>query len=101
MPRPDGSRGLVVPNIKAAQRFDFHGFWQAYEEVVRKARAGKLTMDDFSHTTVALTNPGGLGTVHSIPPGLLSATVRSEEHTSELQARGHLVCRLLLQLNNA
>src|SRR5690625_6580625 len=51
MPRPDGSRGLVVPNIKAAQRFDFHGFWQAYEEVVRKARAGKLTMDDFSHTT--------------------------------------------------
>src|SRR5699024_10291414 len=36
MPRPDGSRGLVVPSIKAAQRFDFRGFWQAYEEVVRK-----------------------------------------------------------------
>ncbi|HEX7352460.1 multifunctional oxoglutarate decarboxylase/oxoglutarate dehydrogenase thiamine pyrophosphate-binding subunit/dihydrolipoyllysine-residue succinyltransferase subunit [Brachybacterium sp.] len=67
MPRPDGSRGLVVPSIKAAQRFDFHGFWKAYEEVVRKARAGKLTMDDFSHTTVSLTNPGGIGTVHSIP----------------------------------
>ena len=67
MPRPDGSRGLVVPSIKAAQRFDFRGFWQAYEEVVRKARAGKLTMDDFSHTTVSLTNPGGIGTVHSIP----------------------------------
>ncbi|NMA78231.1 MAG: multifunctional oxoglutarate decarboxylase/oxoglutarate dehydrogenase thiamine pyrophosphate-binding subunit/dihydrolipoyllysine-residue succinyltransferase subunit, partial [Actinomycetales bacterium] len=67
MPRPDGSRGLVVPNIKAAQRFDFRGFWQAYEEVVKKARAGKLTMDDFSHTTVSLTNPGGIGTVHSIP----------------------------------
>ncbi|WP_370540781.1 multifunctional oxoglutarate decarboxylase/oxoglutarate dehydrogenase thiamine pyrophosphate-binding subunit/dihydrolipoyllysine-residue succinyltransferase subunit [Brachybacterium sp. FME24] len=67
MPRPDGSRGLVVPNIKGAQRFDFLGFWKAYEEVVRKARAGKLTMDDFSHTTVSLTNPGGIGTVHSIP----------------------------------
>ncbi|MFC7456506.1 multifunctional oxoglutarate decarboxylase/oxoglutarate dehydrogenase thiamine pyrophosphate-binding subunit/dihydrolipoyllysine-residue succinyltransferase subunit [Brachybacterium sp. GCM10030267] len=67
MPRPDGSRGLVVPNIKAAQRFDFLGFWKAYEEVVRKARAGKLTMEDFSHTTVSLTNPGGIGTVHSIP----------------------------------
>ncbi|MGO2559509.1 multifunctional oxoglutarate decarboxylase/oxoglutarate dehydrogenase thiamine pyrophosphate-binding subunit/dihydrolipoyllysine-residue succinyltransferase subunit [Brachybacterium sp.] len=67
MPRPDGSRGLVVPSIKAAQRFDFQGFWKAYEEVVRKARAGKLTMDDFSHTTVSLTNPGGIGTVHSIP----------------------------------
>ncbi|MGY5764922.1 multifunctional oxoglutarate decarboxylase/oxoglutarate dehydrogenase thiamine pyrophosphate-binding subunit/dihydrolipoyllysine-residue succinyltransferase subunit [Brachybacterium sp. DNPG3] len=67
MPRPDGSRGLVVPSIKAAQRFDFHGFWKAYEEVVKKARAGRLTMDDFSGTTVSLTNPGGIGTVHSIP----------------------------------
>ena len=67
MPRPDGSRGLVVPNIKAAQRFDFHGFWKAYEEVVKKARSGKLTMDDFTGTTVSLTNPGGIGTVHSIP----------------------------------
>ena len=67
MPRPDGSRGLVVPNIKAAQRFDFRGFWRAYEEVVKKARAGKLTMDDFTGTTVSLTNPGGIGTVHSIP----------------------------------
>jgi 2-oxoglutarate dehydrogenase E1 component len=67
MPRPDGSRGLVVPNIKAAQRFDFRGFWKAYEEVVKKARSGKLTMDDFTGTTVSLTNPGGIGTVHSIP----------------------------------
>ena len=67
MPRPDGSRGLVVPNIKAAQRFDFRGFWRAYEEVVKKARAGKLTMDDFTGTTVSLTNPGGIGTVHSVP----------------------------------
>src|SRR5437870_10295322 len=25
---------------------------------------------------------------------------RSEEHTSELQSRGHLVCRLLLEKNN-
>src|SRR5690625_5711926 len=30
--------------------------------------------------------------------GVLSrATARSEEHTSELQSRGHLVCRLLLE----
>src|SRR5690625_4212836 len=27
----------------------------------------------------------------------LSAARRSEEHTSELQSRGHLVCRLLLE----
>src|SRR5690625_6979636 len=28
---------------------------------------------------------------------LVRATGRSEEHTSELQSRGHLVCRLLLE----
>ncbi|MCT1557387.1 multifunctional oxoglutarate decarboxylase/oxoglutarate dehydrogenase thiamine pyrophosphate-binding subunit/dihydrolipoyllysine-residue succinyltransferase subunit [Helcobacillus massiliensis] len=67
MPRPDGSRGLVVPNVKAAQKYDFHGFWQAYEDIVRRARANKLTMADFTGTTVSLTNPGGIGTVHSIP----------------------------------
>src|SRR5439155_4764954 len=32
-------------------------------------------------------------TRHSRPP----PTWRSEEHTSELQSRGHLVCRLLLE----
>src|SRR5690625_5157450 len=30
----------------------------------------------------------------------LLSTVRSEEHTSELQSRGHLVCRLLLEKKN-
>src|SRR3712207_8794403 len=29
--------------------------------------------------------------------GILGATVRSEEHTSELQSRQYLVCRLLLE----
>src|SRR5690554_7145605 len=32
--------------------------------------------------------------------GLLEATMRSEEHTSELQSRPHLVCRLLLEKKN-
>src|SRR6266508_6117035 len=31
------------------------------------------------------------------PWGLLKLKLRSEEHTSELQSRGHLVCRLLLE----
>src|SRR5690625_5669673 len=31
------------------------------------------------------------------PPLVLSHRPRSEEHTSELQSRGHLVCRLLLE----
>ncbi|MDO5711894.1 MAG: multifunctional oxoglutarate decarboxylase/oxoglutarate dehydrogenase thiamine pyrophosphate-binding subunit/dihydrolipoyllysine-residue succinyltransferase subunit [Micrococcales bacterium] len=67
LPRPDGTRTLVVPSIKAADKLDFFGFWNAYEEIVRKARSGKLTMDDFIGTTITLTNPGTIGTVHSVP----------------------------------
>ncbi|MGH3392728.1 MAG: 2-oxo acid dehydrogenase subunit E2, partial [Actinomadura sp.] len=65
--KDDGTRQLVVPNIKAAETLDFRQFWAAYEEVVRKARSNKLTIDDFTGTTVSLTNPGTIGTVHSVP----------------------------------
>ncbi|NJC70908.1 multifunctional oxoglutarate decarboxylase/oxoglutarate dehydrogenase thiamine pyrophosphate-binding subunit/dihydrolipoyllysine-residue succinyltransferase subunit [Planosporangium thailandense] len=65
--KADGSRSLVVPSIKAVETMDFRQFWQAYEDVVRRARRGELTMDDYAGTTISLTNPGGIGTVHSIP----------------------------------
>jgi multifunctional 2-oxoglutarate metabolism enzyme len=65
--KPDGSRTLVVPSIKGTQRMDFRQFWQAYEDVVRRARRNELTMDDYAGTTISLTNPGGIGTVHSQP----------------------------------
>ncbi|MFC4335833.1 multifunctional oxoglutarate decarboxylase/oxoglutarate dehydrogenase thiamine pyrophosphate-binding subunit/dihydrolipoyllysine-residue succinyltransferase subunit [Salininema proteolyticum] len=65
--KPDGSRTLVVPSIKATEEMDFRQFWQAYEDLVRKARNNKLTMDDHQGATATLTNPGGIGTVHSVP----------------------------------
>lgn len=65
--KPDGSRNLVVPSIKACEQMDFRQFWQAYEDVVRRARRNELTMEDYAGTTISLTNPGGIGTVHSIP----------------------------------
>ncbi|MCZ7418880.1 multifunctional oxoglutarate decarboxylase/oxoglutarate dehydrogenase thiamine pyrophosphate-binding subunit/dihydrolipoyllysine-residue succinyltransferase subunit [Verrucosispora sp. WMMA2121] len=65
--KPDGSRNLVVPSIKACEQMDFRQFWQAYEDVVRRARRNELTMEDYSGTTISLTNPGGIGTVHSMP----------------------------------
>jgi multifunctional 2-oxoglutarate metabolism enzyme len=65
--KPDGSRQLLVPSIKSAEDMDFHNFWGAYEELIRKARGGKLTIEDFQGTTISLTNPGGIGTVHSVP----------------------------------
>ncbi|SIR63580.1 multifunctional oxoglutarate decarboxylase/oxoglutarate dehydrogenase thiamine pyrophosphate-binding subunit/dihydrolipoyllysine-residue succinyltransferase subunit [Micromonospora avicenniae] len=67
MTRPDGSRNLVVPSIKSCEQMDFRQFWQAYEDVVRRARRNELTMEDYGGTTISLTNPGGIGTVHSMP----------------------------------
>ena len=67
MQKPDGTRQLLVPSIKGAEKMDFAAFWTAYEDVVRKARDNKLTVEDFQGTTISLTNPGGIGTSHSVP----------------------------------
>ncbi len=63
----NGTRSLVVAAIKRADSLDFAGFLAAYEDIVRRARSGKLTPADFQGTTISLTNPGGIGTVHSVP----------------------------------
>ncbi|MGP8001309.1 MAG: multifunctional oxoglutarate decarboxylase/oxoglutarate dehydrogenase thiamine pyrophosphate-binding subunit/dihydrolipoyllysine-residue succinyltransferase subunit, partial [Streptosporangiaceae bacterium] len=63
----DGSRQLLVPSVKAAETMDFRQFWMAYEDVVRRARTGKLAVADFAGTTITLTNPGTIGTEHSVP----------------------------------
>ena len=65
--KADGSRQLLVPSIKGCEDLDFAQFWSAYEETVRKARGGSLTVEDFAGTTISLTNPGTIGTVHSVP----------------------------------
>ena len=67
LPKPDGTRQLLVPSIKAAESMDFAAFWTAYEEIVRKARNNKLAVSDFQGTTISLTNPGTIGTNHSVP----------------------------------
>ncbi|WP_242613708.1 multifunctional oxoglutarate decarboxylase/oxoglutarate dehydrogenase thiamine pyrophosphate-binding subunit/dihydrolipoyllysine-residue succinyltransferase subunit [Herbihabitans rhizosphaerae] len=63
----DGNRTLVVAAIKGCEDMTFQQFWQSYEELIRKARSNALTADDFAGTTISLTNPGGIGTVHSVP----------------------------------
>jgi len=65
--RKDGARFLVVPVIKNADTLDFASFRTTYEELVTKAREGKLTADDLSGASFTLTNPGGIGTVASVP----------------------------------
>ena len=65
--RKDGTRSLLVPNIKKANKLRFSEFLTAYDDVVKRAREGKLQIPDFQGTTISLTNPGTIGTVASIP----------------------------------
>jgi 2-oxoglutarate dehydrogenase E1 component len=67
LPKPDGTRALMVPSIKRADTLTFNEFLASYEDLVTRARANKLTATDFAGTTFSLTNPGGIGTVHSVP----------------------------------
>ena len=65
--KKDGSRTLLVPNIKAANRTTFAQFLDAYQSVITRARDGKLQVEDFQGTTISITNPGTLGTSASAP----------------------------------
>jgi 2-oxoglutarate decarboxylase len=67
LPKPDGTRSLVVPGIKRTDTMGFAEFLVAYEDVVARARDNKLTMADYQGNTISLTNPGGIGTEHSVP----------------------------------
>ena len=65
--RKDGSRSLLVPNIKESETLDFERFFAAYNDMLRKVKSNKIEPDDYMGTTASLTNPGTIGTVHSIP----------------------------------
>ena len=65
--KADGSRTLYVPVIKGAESQNFAQFVNSYEELLRKVRTNKLSPDDFAGATASLTNPGTIGTEHSVP----------------------------------
>jgi multifunctional 2-oxoglutarate metabolism enzyme len=65
--KKDGTRTLLVPNIKKANKLRFSEFLAAYDDVVTRAREGNLQVSDFQGTTISLTNPGTIGTVASTP----------------------------------
>ncbi len=77
--RKDGTRFLVVPVIKDAALLDFAAFRAKYEDLVAKARDNKLVADDLQGASFTLTNPGGIGTVASLPR-LLDRTRRDRRH---------------------
>ena len=65
--RKDGSRSLLVPVVRDAGAAGFRGFRDAYDDLVGRTRAGKVKPDELRGATISLTNPGGLGTVASVP----------------------------------
>ncbi len=65
--KSDGSRNLLVPNLKAVNADTFWSFFTKFNDAISRARGGKLTLDDFAGTTISLTNPGTIGTVASTP----------------------------------
>ncbi len=67
MQKKDGSRSLLVPNIKGANKMTFLQFLNAYQDVVIRARDNKLQVSDFQETSISLTNPGTIGTTASNP----------------------------------
>lgn len=62
-----GQRSLVVPVLRNADTLDFAGFLLTYEDIIRKVRANKLTIEDFQGANISLTNPGTIGTQQSVP----------------------------------
>jgi 2-oxoglutarate dehydrogenase E1 component len=65
--KKDGSHSLMVPAIKGSDGLDFAGFHSSFEELIAKTRENRLTADDFLGTNISLTNPGGVGTLASVP----------------------------------
>ncbi|MEJ7894165.1 MAG: multifunctional oxoglutarate decarboxylase/oxoglutarate dehydrogenase thiamine pyrophosphate-binding subunit/dihydrolipoyllysine-residue succinyltransferase subunit [Solirubrobacteraceae bacterium] len=65
--KKDGSRTLMVPVIRDAGRLSFKGFLDAFADLIARARENKLTADDLQGANVSLTNPGGIGTIASVP----------------------------------
>ncbi|MCX7877390.1 MAG: multifunctional oxoglutarate decarboxylase/oxoglutarate dehydrogenase thiamine pyrophosphate-binding subunit/dihydrolipoyllysine-residue succinyltransferase subunit [Ignavibacteria bacterium] len=65
--KKDGSRSLIVPNIKHADKMNFREFFDSYNDIINRSKSGKIDISDFQGTTITLTNPGTIGTVASQP----------------------------------
>jgi 2-oxoglutarate decarboxylase len=65
--KKDGTRSLIVPNIKKANTLNFKQYFDAYNDIIERSRKNKIDISDFQGTSITLTNPGTIGTVSSNP----------------------------------
>jgi multifunctional 2-oxoglutarate metabolism enzyme len=96
--KKDGTRTLLVPNIKNAGALNFAEFLAAYDDIIQRARAGKLAVADFQETTVSLTNPGTIGTVSSNPRLMAGQSVIIATGAIEYPAEYHAMTPQALSL---
>ena len=96
--KKDGTRTLLVPNVKNAGALDFASFLAAYDDVVKRARSGKLGVPDFQDTTISLTNPGTIGTVSSNPRLMSGQSVIIATGAIEYPAEYHAMTTEALSL---
>jgi 2-oxoglutarate dehydrogenase E2 component (dihydrolipoamide succinyltransferase) len=57
----DSPEGLVVPVVRRADELGVRGIMRAIDDVAKRARSGKITVDDLSGATFSVTNPGPKG----------------------------------------
>jgi 2-oxoglutarate dehydrogenase E1 component len=88
--KKDGSRSLLVPNIKKVNKLNFLKFWKSYEELIVRTREGTIDPAEFLGTTITLTNPGTIGTVASVPRLMVGQgaiiAIGAIQYNSEYQA---------------
>ena len=65
--RKDGSRSLLVPVVRDADQMSFRDFVTTFNDLVSRTRDGGIKPDELRGASITLTNPGGLGTVASVP----------------------------------
>ncbi len=59
--------GLIVPVVKGAETMSVVGLARAIRDVADRARKKKLTPDEVQGGTFTITNPGGFGSIMSVP----------------------------------
>jgi 2-oxoglutarate dehydrogenase E2 component (dihydrolipoamide succinyltransferase) len=60
----DSPDGLVVPVVRRADELGVRGIVRSIDELARRAKSGKITIDDLSGATFSVSNPGIKGNLY-------------------------------------